>query len=113
VITIAELQKTMTEEDLGEQVRSACEFLGWRFLWLRKTQHSSDGILDLTLIPLRDLTRRHILHRELKGYDKNGHLGKLTPRQSETIMEINQAGGDARKWEPADWFAGTIEEELR
>lgn len=103
----------LTEDVLGENVRATCEVLGWRCLWVRRLEASSDGILDMTLIPVRHTERRHILHRELKGHDKNGRLGKLTPRQSETIEEINQAGGDARKWEPADWFAGTIMEELR
>lgn len=103
----------MTEEQLGECVRDACAKLGWRFLWLRKTQHSSAGILDLLLIPLRHTDSRHILHRELKGHDKNGCVGTLTPAQSETIQEISAAGGDARKWEPADWFSGQIQEELK
>ena len=103
----------ISEEALGENVREACEMLGWRFLWLRRLRDSSDGILDLLLIPVRNIERRHILDRELKGYDRNGQLGKLTPRQSETIQEINAAGGDARKWDPLDWFTGTIPEELR
>ena len=111
-VTLAPYQK-ISEEALGDYVRSACVAFGWRFLWLRKLEHSSDGILDLLLIPIRNTERRHILHRELKGYDKNGRLGKLTPRQSETIQEINDASGDARKWEPADWFTGMIQEELR
>lgn len=111
--SIMNAAQLMTEEQLGESIRELCSLLGWRFLWLRHLQHSSDGILDLLLIPLRDLDRRHILHRELKGYQASGRLGSLTPRQSETIQEINAAGGDARKWTPDDWFAGTIEEELR
>lgn len=108
------LQSQMTEDQLGESVRQLCEdVLGWRFIWLRKTYNSSNRNLDLLLIPLRHTERRHVLHRELKGYDARGRLGQLTTEQSETIMELNQAGGDARKWEPADWFAGTIEEELK
>jgi len=103
----------MTEEQLAENVRSACAVFGWRFLWLRKTYDSSAGILDLVLIPLRLTGRRHVLHRELKGYDRNGRLGALTAEQSETIQEINAAGGDARKWEPADWHSGTIIDELK
>lgn len=103
----------ITEEQLGECVRESCVVHGWRFLWLRKTYNSSAGILDLLLIPLRHTDRRHILHRELKGFDKNGRLGTLTPAQSETIQEINAAGGDARKWEPSDWTTGQILEELK
>jgi hypothetical protein len=103
----------ITEEQLGECVREACATLGWKFLWLRKTYNSSEGILDLLLIPERALDRRHILHRELKGYDKNGHLGKLSWKQAETIEAINAAGGDARKWEPADWLSGQVLEELK
>ena len=121
----------MTEEQLGEQVRDACEKLGWRFLWLRKTYNSSAGILDLLLIPIhlpmgrvvsnigglrRELNgggNRRILHRELKGYDSRGRLGQLTNEQAETIKSINLAGGDAAMWQPADWFSGKIAEELR
>lgn len=107
------LQNRMTEDELGESVRQLCEdVFGCRFIWLRKTFNSSNRNLDLLLIPLRHLERRHILHRELKGYDARGRLGQLTAEQSETIAEINAAGGDARKWEPGDWFAGTIEGEL-
>ncbi len=107
------VQMQMTEDQLGESVRELCGVQGWRFIWLRKTFHSSNRNLDLLLIPLRNADRRRVLHRELKGYDARGRLGQLTQEQSETIMEINQAGGDARKWEPSDWFAGTIEEELK
>jgi len=103
----------MTEEQLGECVREACGVLGWKFLWLRRLMSSSDGILDLTLIPLRHTDRRHTLHRELKGYDKNGRLGTLTPAQAETIQAFNAAGDDARKWEPGDWQSGQILEELK
>src|ERR1043166_6056367 len=84
----------LTEEELGEFVRDACAKLGWRVLWLRKTYNSSAGILDLLLIPVRS-SRQHILHRELKGYDKRGRLGKLTSEQVATIDAINSAGGDA------------------
>jgi hypothetical protein len=101
---------TMTEEQLGENIRSACAALGWRFLWLRKTYNSSDGILDLILIPQSHLERRHILHRELKGYDRRGQLGRLTPAQVQTIAEINAAGGDADLWQPRDWSARILEE---
>lgn len=105
----------MTEEALGECVRDACNKLGWKFLWLRHLTNSSEGILDLLLIPVRGnhINGRCILHRELKGYDKNGRLGKLTPAQAETIEAINAAGGNARKWEPVDWTSGQILEELK
>lgn len=113
-------QLLMTEEQLGENVRDACEKLGWRFLWLRKTYNSSAGILDLTLVPVRlRRTRlvteghRHTLHRELKGYDARGRLGKATEEQVETIKAINLAGGDAAIWRPEDWLSGKILEELR
>lgn len=110
---VADYAQFMTEEHLGEQVRDTCDKLGWRFLWLRKTYNSSAGILDLLLIPLRDLDRRKILHRELKGYDARRRLGQLTDEQTETIKAINIAGGDAAWWQPADWFSGKILEELR
>jgi hypothetical protein len=103
----------MTEEQLGECVREACAALGWRFLWLRYLTNSSEGILDLQLIPLRHTDRRHTLHRELKGYDRNGRLGTLTPAQAETIEALNGAGDDARKWAPEDWLSGQIQEELK
>jgi hypothetical protein len=103
----------MSEDQLGENIRSACGALGWRFLWLRKTYNSSAGILDLQLIPLRTLERRRILHRELKGHDRRGRLGKPTPDQMITIETINAAGGDAALWEPADWLNGKILEELK
>lgn len=108
-----EQRERITEEALGENVRDACKKLGWRFLWLRKTYNSSAGILDLLLIPLRDLERRHTLFRELKGYDKNGRLGDLTDEQRETIDALNAAGDDADVWLPADWFSGRIARELR
>jgi hypothetical protein len=103
----------ITEEELGECVRSACNALGWRFLWLRHLSNSAEGILDLQLIPLRHQDRRHTLHRELKGYDRNGRLGKLTSEQAETIHALNAAGDDARKWDPGDWTSGQILEELK
>lgn len=108
-----EQQQRLTEEALGENVRDAAKKLGWRFLWLRKTYNSSAGILDLTLIPLRDLGRRHTLHRELKGYDARGRLGQLTDEQRVTIDAMNAAGDDAALWVPEDWFSGRIDEELR
>lgn len=115
----------MTEENLGELVREACAQLGWEFYWLRKTYNSSKGILDLLLVPTRlfraqisgdkpgTLYRRHILHRELKGFDARGRLGTLTPAQKDTISLINVAKGDAALWVPADWFSGKILEELK
>jgi hypothetical protein len=103
----------MTEEQLGECIRSLCTVYGWRFLWLRKTYNSSRGILDLLLIPLRHLDRQHMLHRELKGYDARGRLGKATPDQLATMETINAAGGDAALWLPADWHSGRIEAELK
>lgn len=105
--------RQMTEDQLGDCVREACEVLGWRFLWCRRLESSSAGILDLQLIPLRHQDRRHTLHRELKGYDRNGRLGSLTPEQAETIEALNAAGDDARKWAPEDWTSGQIQEELK
>ena len=102
----------LSEEQLGEQVRDACAKLGWEFKWLRKTIYSSSGILDLFLVPVRHLDSRHILHRELKGYDARGRLGKLTNDQVELIALINAAGGDAALWVPEDWTSGKIVEEL-
>lgn len=102
----------MDEEQLGENVRKLCGVLGWRFLWLRKTHHSSKGILDLLLIPTRNIDRRHTLFRELKGYDRNGRLGELTPEQVETIDALKAAGDDAAMWAPDDWTSGRIEKEL-
>lgn len=103
----------MTEEQLGENVRDACNQLGWRFLWLRKTYNSSAGILDLHLIPLRDLDRRHILDRELKGYSARGIMGRLTLEQVVTIEAANAAGGDAALWTPKEWDSGQIIKELK
>lgn len=107
----AQLQQ-LTEEALGECVRSLCAQLGWHFLWLRKTRDSSEGILDLRLTPLRHLDRRHILDRELKGYSR-GRLGRLSEAQKETIAVTNAAHGDAAMWEPGDWFSNRIQDELR
>jgi hypothetical protein len=107
------LQQLMDEEQLGECVRSLCTVLGWRFLWLRKTRDSSEGILDLQLIPIRNLDKRHIIHRELKGYNSRGRLGEASPAQITTIETINAAGGDAALWVPADWHSGRIEAELK
>lgn len=108
----------LSEEELGENIRDACKKLGWHFLWLRKTFNSSKGILDLLLV--RDQGYRHlpspernILHRELKGYDARGRLGRVTPEQQQTIDLIRQAGGNAAVWTPDDWFNGRIEKELR
>lgn len=100
--------RLLTEDELGENIRTACEVLGWKFYWCRRLQHSTKGILDLQLIPMRSLERRHILNRELKGYDKRGRLGKLTAEQVETIQLTNAAGGDAGLWTPEDWFADRI-----
>lgn len=106
--------RQITEDQLGESIRETCGLMGWRFLWLRHLTNSSEGILDLLLIPIRGAgLNRRILHRELKGYDRNGRLGTLTPAQAETIEAINAAGGDARKWEPADWTSGQILRELK
>jgi len=103
----------MTEDQLGQNVRDACEALGWRCLWLRKTFNSSTGILDLLLIPLRGLDHRHILFRELKGHNAAGDLGALTMDQQQTIWDLTAAGGDAAKWDPRDWHSGKILEELK
>jgi hypothetical protein len=103
----------MTEDQLAENIRDACEAFGWRFLWYRKTFHSSTGILDLLLIPLRGMDHRRILHRELKGYRRNGELGSLTLDQQQTIWDIKAAGGDAAMWNPRDWHSGKILEELK
>lgn len=103
----------MSEDQLGENIRSACGAMGWRLLWLRKTYNSSAGILDLQLIPMRHKQRRHILHRELKGHDRRGRLGKPTVEQVITINCINAAGGDAALWGPDDWLSGKILEDLK
>lgn len=106
----------ITEDALGELIRTACRTLGtYQFYWLRKTRHSSKGILDLLLIPIAHPTThdRVIKFIELKGYDVNGRLGKLTPEQWETIRLLTQQGQDASWWAPADWFSGRILEELR
>lgn len=124
-------KQIMTEEELGEQVRDACAKLGWKSYWLRKTMFGAAGILDLLIVPVLKVERRHILHRELKGYSGGGRLSKtgtirfpppkpraprlgtLSDEQKEAIALINAAGGDAAMWEPEDWFSGKIIEELR
>ena len=106
------LASTMTEEQLGENVRDACNKLGWRFLWLRKTYNSSAGILDLLLIPERWHPSRHVLFRELKGYDKRGKLGKVTDAQQRTIQALSTQDQDADVWTPEDWHSGRILKEL-
>ena len=93
-------------------MRDACNKLGWRFLWLRRTQASSAGILDLLLIPVRRKLFRHVLFRELKGYDKNGRLGQRTKEQIETLYALERMGQDADVWTPEDWHNGRILKEL-
>lgn len=110
-------KRQMTEDQLGESIRDACKQLGWEFLWLRKTINSSDGILDLMLIRQVKYShlpeaRDHILHRELKGHDARGRLGKTTPKQDQTIVLINAVGGNAAVWVPEDWYDGQIIKEL-
>lgn len=98
---------------ITELIRDTAGKLGWRFLWLRKTYNSSEGILDLLLIPTRHQERRHTLFRELKGYSARGRLGQLTDEQVDTINALRFAGDDADLWVPADWFSGRIAHELR
>lgn len=112
VSTKKALEGLMTEEQLGENIREACNQLGWKFYWLRKTQHSSEGILDLLLVPLNHVDRRHTLFRELKGHDRNGRLGQLSVAQVDTISILTEAREDAALWVPADWYSGKILEEL-
>ncbi len=103
----------MSEEELGENIRDSCRKLGWRFLWLRRLQASSAGILDCLIIPVTHLERRHVLFRELKGYRKDGRLGTTTREQVDTILALRAAGCDAAVWTPDEWHNGAILEALR
>lgn len=102
----------LTEDQLGWNVSDACDALGWKFYWLRKTINSSEGILDCIIVPVHHRESRKTLFRELKGHDARGRLGKPTPAQVEAIHLLTAAGEDAAVWTPADWFSDKIIEEL-
>lgn len=103
----------ITEDQLGENIRTLCDVMGWQMYWVRHLFNSHRGILDLRLVPTRHVERRHILDRELKGFDSRGRLGTLSDEQAHNIQITNAAGGDAALWVPADWFSERIIQELR
>lgn len=102
----------MTERELLSGVLDVAKLFGWRTLhirpamtqngWRTAIQGNGKGWPDLVLV------RDRIIFRELKT-----GRNTLSVEQAEWILALRKAGADAGVWTENDWWAGTIEAELR
>jgi hypothetical protein len=103
---------TMSESQLQEAIIELAHLQGWRVMHARKQQgidkrwrtaYGGDGVgwPDLCLV---SGDRRGIMWVECKS-----DIGKLTSEQAAWISAIQESGGSAFVWRPADWYAGRIE----
>jgi hypothetical protein len=92
----------MTEAELEEQIRDACETLGILRFHVRFSMGTTAGLPDDILIGSRG-----ILWRECKTAK-----GKVTAAQQQAGEKLTAAGQDWAVWRPADWFSGRITREL-
>ncbi len=99
------LAKKMSERQLQDQVVELAERMGWLTYHVFDSRRSNAGFPDLVLVHPR---QRRTLWRELKS-----EAGTLRPEQKKWLLTLQTAGEDAELWRPRDWFAGTIENELR
>ena len=97
--------KAMSERQLQDQVIALAERMGFIVYHTHDSRRSQKGFPDLVLVHPK---QRRVLWRELKS-----ESGALRPDQKKWLLALQTAGEDAELWRPRDWFAGTIENELR
>lgn len=97
--------KAMSESQLQEQIIALAERMGWKHYHVYDSRRSVAGFPDLVLVHAR---QRRVLWRELKS-----ETGTTTPEQKAWLSVLSVVGEDVDVWRPRDWFAGTIEKELR
>ena len=99
------LARRMSEKQLQDRVVTLAHRMGWLTYHTFDSRRSDPGFPDLVLVHPR---QRRVLFRELKA-----EAGTVRPDQKTWIATLGVAGADASIWRPRDWFAGTIETELR
>jgi hypothetical protein len=98
---------------LQKSIIALARTLGWRVAhfptiqdfrgtWRTPVAADGKGFPDLMLV------RDRVLVREIKGDGDS-----LKPEQAQWITAFRLAGLDAGTWGPAEWFDGTIDQELR
>ena len=97
----------MTESELEDAVRDACQRFGLLAYHPYNSQRSEPGFPDWTIVGPGGL-----IFRELKGIDVNGRLGRLTPAQRQWLDVLKAAGQDAGVWTPHCWADGRVLSEL-
>jgi len=98
----AHLAGKMSEAELEEQIRDACNKLGIIRFHVRVSIGTTPGLPDDILIGPGG-----VLWRECKN-QKN----KPTPEQAKTGEMLTAIGQDFAIWRPEDWFSGRIKREL-
>lgn len=83
---------------------------GGRQGWRTPVQYDAKGFPDLVLV---SGDRRGVLFVEVKGEDRNGKRGRLTPEERMWLLELSRSGVTAATWGPDEWRSGHIERVLR
>lgn len=99
------LAKKMSERQLQDQIIDLAERMGWKYYHVYDSRKSVAGFPDLVLVHPK---QRRVLWRELKS-----ETGTTTAEQKVWLATLEVVGEDVGLWRPRDWFAGTIEKELR
>ena len=109
------LARTMTEEELGESVRDACNKLGLLCYHTRDSRRSQAGFPDLVIAgghnPAPELWLggwANVLFAELKTEG-----GKVRPSQEQWLRVLVGAGCNVHVWRPSDWLNDAILRELQ
>jgi hypothetical protein len=89
--------KSWTEGDLQKQVVDAAKKLNWTGYHTWLSAHSAGGFPDWMFV------RERIIFVELKRQNKDP-----TPKQTEWLERLSQAGQEVYIWRPSDWFDGTV-----
>lgn len=108
--------KLMCEAELQSAVTDMLTLYGWKWHHETDSRKSRRGFPDIIAVH----PTGRLLLIELKGYDKRGRLGKVTPEQQGWLEVWHRAGArhDADKitshaWAPEDLRSGRIMVELR
>lgn len=95
--------KLMTEAELSDHVRNACDALKLRSYHTYDSRKSSSGFPDWAIVG-----RSGLIFRELKT-----EKGRLSVDQVLWLEDLARTGHDADVWRPADLLSGRIMRELR
>ena len=98
----------MTEAELFETVRGLLNIYRWLWVHHYNSQRSNPGFPDI--VAVRD---SRVLFLEIKGYEKTGKLGTLSPHQQDWLDKLRAAGQEAYVVIPDDNRDGRLVEMLQ